>query len=125
MVDNDVMTAKSISIVFMRCSTNRNDSLFDVIYVRRLSTKAYIRLFTMMRCCQVRFPPQMVDGLSVCGATSLSEVVQFLRGDKELTPVPTQPWSAYKVRAESDFPEAKGHELIRKSPSCIHTCLFL
>src|SRR5438132_10688836 len=47
MVDNDVMTANSISIVFMRCSTYRNDSLFDVIHVRSLSTKTYGRLFTI------------------------------------------------------------------------------
>src|SRR5580693_2592836 len=32
----------------------------------------------------------VVDGLSVFGATSLSEVVQFLRGEKELAVVPTQ-----------------------------------
>jgi magnesium chelatase family protein len=32
----------------------------------------------------------VVDGLPVYGATSLSEVVQFLRGEKELAVVPTQ-----------------------------------
>ena len=50
-----------------------------------------------------------MDGLSVYGATSLSEVVQFLRGEKELAVVPTQPWTAHKIRDESDFSEVKGH----------------
>jgi magnesium chelatase family protein len=42
----------------------------------------------------------VVDGLSVFGATSLSEVLQFLRGGKELTAVPTQRWTAHRMRDE-------------------------
>jgi magnesium chelatase family protein len=57
----------------------------------------------------------VVDGLSVFGATSLSEVVQFLRGDKELTAVATQPWTAHKIRDESDFSEVKGQYHVRRA----------
>jgi magnesium chelatase family protein len=57
----------------------------------------------------------VVDGLSVYGATSLSEVVQFLRGEKELAPVPTQPWTAYRTRDESDFAEVKGQYHVRRA----------
>ncbi|MGA8479541.1 MAG: magnesium chelatase domain-containing protein [Chthoniobacterales bacterium] len=56
----------------------------------------------------------VVDGLSVYGATSLSEVVQFLRGEKELAVVPTQPWTAHKIRDESDFSEVKGQYQLRR-----------
>jgi magnesium chelatase family protein len=57
----------------------------------------------------------VVDGLSVYGATSLSEVVQFLRGEKELAVVPTQPWTAHKIRDESDFSEVKGQYHVRRA----------
>jgi magnesium chelatase family protein len=57
----------------------------------------------------------VVDGLSVYGATSLSEVVQFLRGAKELTPVPTQPWTAPRIRDESDFSIVKGQYHVRRA----------
>jgi magnesium chelatase family protein len=57
----------------------------------------------------------VVDGLSVFGATSLSEVVQFLRGEKELTAVPTQPWTAHRIRDESDFSEVKGQYHVRRA----------
>ena len=57
----------------------------------------------------------VVDGLSVYGATSLSEVVQFLRGEKELAVVPTQPWTATKIRDESDFSEVKGKYHVRRA----------
>ena len=45
----------------------------------------------------------VVDGVSVYGATSLSEVVEFLRGERDLAPVPTQPWIVRKIQEESDF----------------------
>jgi Magnesium chelatase, subunit ChlI len=57
----------------------------------------------------------VVDGLSVFGATSLSEVVQFLRGEKELTAVPTQPWTAHRIHDESDFSEVKGQYHVRRA----------
>jgi magnesium chelatase family protein len=57
----------------------------------------------------------VVDGLSVYGATSLSEVVQFLRGEKELAVVPNQPWTAHKIRDESDFSEVKGQYHVRRA----------
>jgi len=57
----------------------------------------------------------VVDGLSVYGVTSLSEVVQFLRGEKELAVVPTQPWTAHKIRDESDFFEVKGQYHVRRA----------
>jgi magnesium chelatase family protein len=57
----------------------------------------------------------VVDGLSVFGATSLSEVVQFLRGEKELSAVPTQPWTAHRIRDESDFSEVKGQYHVRRA----------
>jgi magnesium chelatase family protein len=57
----------------------------------------------------------VVDGLSVYGVTSLSEVVQFLRGEKELAAVPTQPWMAHKIREESDFSEVKGQYHVRRA----------
>ena len=49
----------------------------------------------------------VVDGLSVYGAT-LSEVVQFLRGEKELVAVPTQPWAPHKNRDESGLLRSEG-----------------
>jgi magnesium chelatase family protein len=57
----------------------------------------------------------VVDGVAVYGVTSLSEVVQFLRGEKELTPVPTQPWTAHRIRDESDFSEVKGQYHVRRA----------
>ncbi len=57
----------------------------------------------------------VVDGLSVFGATSLSEVVQFLRGEKELAAVPTQPWTAHRIHDESDFSEVKGQYHLRRA----------
>ena len=60
-------------------------------------------------------PEAAIDGgLSVYGATSLSEVVQFLRGEKELAVVPTQPWTAHKIRDESDSSEVKGQYHVRR-----------
>jgi predicted ATPase with chaperone activity len=55
-----------------------------------------------------------VNGLSVYGVTSLSEVMKFLRGEKELAAVPAQPWTAYRIRDESDFAEVKGQYYVRK-----------
>ena len=57
----------------------------------------------------------VVDGLSVFVATSLSEVVQFLRGGRDLAAVPTQPWTAHKIRDESDFSEVKGQYHVRRA----------
>ena len=57
----------------------------------------------------------VVDGLSVFGATSLSEVVHFLRGEKELAAVPSQRWTAHKIRDESDFSEVKGQYYVRRA----------
>src|SRR3984893_8917503 len=54
-------------------------------------------------------------GLSVYGVISLSEVVQFLRGEKELVAVPTHPWTAHKIREESDFSEVKGKYHVRRA----------
>jgi hypothetical protein len=53
--------------------------------------------------------------LSVYGATSLSEVVQFLRGEKELIAVPNQPWTVHRTRDESDFSEVKGQYHVRRA----------
>jgi magnesium chelatase family protein len=57
----------------------------------------------------------VVDGLSVYGATSLSEVVQFLRGEKELVPAPNQPWTTHQSREEADFSEVKGQYHVRRA----------
>lgn len=57
----------------------------------------------------------VVDGLAVYGATSLSEVVQFLRGEKELVAVPAQPWTVHRIRDESDFSEVKGQYHVRRA----------
>src|SRR6266481_353747 len=57
----------------------------------------------------------VVDGLSVYGATSLSEVVQFLRGEKELVAVPAQPWTVHRTRDESDFSEVRGQYHVRRA----------
>ena len=53
--------------------------------------------------------------MSVYGATSLSEVVQFLRGEKELIAVPNQPWTVHRTRDESDFSEVKGQYHVRRA----------
>jgi magnesium chelatase family protein len=57
----------------------------------------------------------VVDGLSVYGASSLSEVVQFLRGEKELTAAPSRPWTCHQTRDESDFSEVKGQYHVRRA----------
>jgi magnesium chelatase family protein len=57
----------------------------------------------------------VVDGVSVYGATSLSEVVQFLRGEKELVPAPNQPWTMHQSREEADFSEVKGQYHVRRA----------
>jgi magnesium chelatase family protein len=54
-------------------------------------------------------------GCQSLGATSLSEVVQFLRGEKELAAVPTQPWTAHRIHDESDFSEVKGQYHVRRA----------
>jgi magnesium chelatase family protein len=60
----------------------------------------------------------VVDGLSVFGATSLSEVVQFLRGERELAAIPTQPWTAqYHVRRAVEVAAAGGHNLFMMGPT--------
>jgi magnesium chelatase family protein len=38
-----------------------------------------------------------------------------LRGEKELAVVPTQPWTAHKIRDESDFSEVKGQYHVRRA----------
>jgi magnesium chelatase family protein len=57
----------------------------------------------------------VVDGVSVYGATSLSEVVQFLRGEKELIAAPNQPWTQHRNREEADFSEVKGQYHVRRA----------
>jgi magnesium chelatase family protein len=57
----------------------------------------------------------VVDGLSVYGATSLSEVVHFLRGEKELIAAPNLPWTVHKSREEADFSEVRGQYHVRRA----------
>jgi magnesium chelatase family protein len=57
----------------------------------------------------------VVDGVSVYGATTLSEVVQFLRGEKELVAAPSQPWTQHRNREEADFSEVKGQYHVRRA----------
>jgi magnesium chelatase family protein len=54
----------------------------------------------------------MVEGVDVYGAISLSEVVQFLRGEKAMEPVRSaNNWSeAGSVDQELDFGEVKGQQ---------------
>jgi hypothetical protein len=60
------MTAKSISIVFIRVSTYRNDSLFDFVYVRPVSSTTYnMPIYVIYSLCKrlwrCRFPGQGHD----------------------------------------------------------------
>jgi magnesium chelatase family protein len=81
-----------------------------------------VALEARKRCRERLIAPQqnaaeaaVADGLSVIGVTSLSEVVQFLRGEKELAVVPAQPWTAHKIRDESDFSEVKDQYHVRRA----------
>jgi hypothetical protein len=63
----------------------------------------------------------MVEGVDVYGANSLSEVVQFLRGEGAMEPVrSTNDWSdTGSVDQELDFGEVKGQQpsnALSKSP---------
>ena len=59
----------------------------------------------------------MVEGVDVYGACSLSEVVQFLRGEKSLEPVrSTGGWSAAGgAEQELDFGEVKGQQHVKRA----------
>jgi hypothetical protein len=59
----------------------------------------------------------MVEGVDVYGANSLSEVVQFLRGEKAMEPVrSTSNWSdAGSVDQELDFGEVKGQQHVKRA----------
>jgi magnesium chelatase family protein len=59
----------------------------------------------------------MVEGVDVYGANSLSEVVQFLRGEKAMEPVrSTNNWSeAGSVDQELDFGEVKGQQHVKRA----------
>jgi hypothetical protein len=59
----------------------------------------------------------MVEGLDVYGANSLSEVVQFLRGERAMEPVRSaNNWSeAGSVDQELDFGEVKGQQHVKRA----------
>ena len=59
----------------------------------------------------------MVDGVDVYGASSLSEVVHFLRGDISLAPVrSTNGWSdTGSGEQELDFKEVKGQQHVKRA----------
>jgi magnesium chelatase family protein len=59
----------------------------------------------------------VVEGVDVYGATSLSQVVHFLRGDISLTPVrSTNGWSdTGSAEQDLDFGEAKGQQHVKRA----------
>src|SRR6266404_2962259 len=59
----------------------------------------------------------VVEGVNVYGAASLSEVVQFLRGDKVLEPVRSiNGWSdAGSAQQDLDFGEVKGQQHMKRA----------
>jgi magnesium chelatase family protein len=59
----------------------------------------------------------VVEGVEVYGASSLSEVVQFLRGEKALEPVrSTNGWSGEgSAEQELDFGEVKGQQHVKRA----------
>ena len=59
----------------------------------------------------------MVEGVDVYGATSLAEVVEFLRGHKSLEPVrsSTDWYSAAGADQELDFGEVKGQRHVKRA----------
>ena len=59
----------------------------------------------------------VVEGVDVYGVCSLSEVVQFLRGEKVLEPVrSTSGWtSATHTEQELDFSEVKGQQHVKRA----------
>ncbi len=59
----------------------------------------------------------MVEGVDVYGATSLAEVVEFLRGQKALEPVrSTNDWyTARTADQELDFGEVKGQHYVKRA----------
>jgi hypothetical protein len=59
----------------------------------------------------------MVEGVDVYGANSLSEVVQFLRGERAMEPVRSaNNWSeAGFVDQELDFGEVKGQQHVKRA----------
>jgi magnesium chelatase family protein len=59
----------------------------------------------------------VVEGVDVYGVGSLSEVVQFLRGEKPLEPVrSTNGWSdAGSAEQELDFGEVKGQQHVKRA----------
>ena len=59
----------------------------------------------------------MVEGVDVYGANSLSEVVQFLRGERAMEPVRSaNNWSeAGSVDQELDFGEVKGQQHVKRA----------
>jgi len=67
----------------------------------------------------------VVDGLTVYGATSLSEVVQFLREERELIPTPTQNWTTHGADDESDFSEVKGQYHVRRAIAYASKYIYL
>ena len=61
--------------------------------------------------------PPVVEGVDVYGATSLAEVVEFLRGHKSLEPVRsnTDWYSAGAADQELDFGEVKGQRHVKRA----------
>jgi magnesium chelatase family protein len=59
----------------------------------------------------------VAEGVNVYGASSLSEVVQFLRGDKVLEPVRTlNGWSDVgPAEQDLDFGEVKGQQHVKRA----------
>jgi magnesium chelatase family protein len=59
----------------------------------------------------------VVEGVDVYGACSLSEVVQFLRGEKVLEPIrSTNGWAnAAHIEQELDFCEVKGQQHVKRA----------
>ena len=55
-----------------------------------------------------------VQGLAAYGATSLSEVVNFLRGEAALQPVADQPCFV-PTKSDDDFAEVHGQQHVKRS----------
>jgi predicted ATPase with chaperone activity len=68
-------------------------------------------------CYYILAEAAMVEGVDVYGANSLSEVVQFLGGERAMEPVrSTNNWSeAGSVDQELDFGEVKGQQHVKRA----------